>query len=408
MTIIRQLRRFTTALPALLLFTHQLLAGGSVFSSFGVGTIRFNPNVRSIGMGGTAIAVPSFININRLNPAGLIGINTTVFEGSLFYEGVTIKTEETADYSSTGNVFDAQLAIPFGNRLTVAIGLAPFSDVQYSFTTTGKKQGGFNYDESRKGKGGLSETHISVGFKPSKKLSLGLASRFMFGNIDHRITGVFDTSGFSDFSILQKNKFSGFQLVPGFIYNEGKISVGAFTEIPLSMSLETEQITAYDTLSDAGKQDVDFPVRIGIGGSYKMKEKYLFNADLIYSNWSSFKVAGKKPGNLRDSFRFGLGAEILGANVADLGIPYYKKVAYRAGLYYEALYAESVTGKPVNEYALTAGMGFPFNRGWNNCDLSFEVGKRGSIDQNLASETIYRLTISISAAQRWFVRRKVR
>src|SRR6058998_1855666 len=61
--------------------------GGSPYSRYGLGDIRFFASGRSMGMGGAGLAVISVSEIEGMNPASWARISQTRFSGGALYEG---------------------------------------------------------------------------------------------------------------------------------------------------------------------------------------------------------------------------------------------------------------------------------------------------------------------------------
>ena len=62
--------------------------GGSVYTRYGLGDIRYYQSGRSVGLGGIGAAIFSNYSINRLNPAGWTTLNRTRYEISGMFEGI--------------------------------------------------------------------------------------------------------------------------------------------------------------------------------------------------------------------------------------------------------------------------------------------------------------------------------
>ena len=60
---------------------------------------------------------------------------------------------------------------------------------------------------------------------------------------------------------------------------------------------------------------------------------------------------------------------------------FFQRLQYRMGLRRESTYLVS-KGSGVNNYAVSAGISYPFNQGMNRFDLSVEFGRRGDLSAN--------------------------
>ena len=105
--------------------------------------------------------------------------------------------------------------------------------------------------------------------------------------------------------------------------------------------------------------------------------------------------------------RIGLGGEY----VPEPGSPkYFRRVAYRAGFTFGQT-PYQITGKQLNETAVTWGFTFPLGRPNITesyfLNLGFALGKRGTTDNNLVQENFIRMQAGFSLNNKWFIKRKL-
>ena len=87
---------------------------------------------------------------------------------------------------------------------------------------------------------------------------------------------------------------------------------------------------------------------------------------------------------------------------------YFSRVIYRYGAFYEkgSLYLNNTN---INQYGISLGASLPFQRGNINrlstIDLGLELGKRGTTQNNLISQTFINLKVGINFADKWFEKR---
>ena len=84
---------------------------------------------------------------------------------------------------------------------------------------------------------------------------------------------------------------------------------------------------------------------------------------------------------------------------------YWKRMVYRAGIRYENT-GLKINNEAINEFGISFGVGLPVGRLFSNVNLGFEVGKRGTVNQNLVQENFVNFQLSLSLNDRWFVKRK--
>ena len=84
---------------------------------------------------------------------------------------------------------------------------------------------------------------------------------------------------------------------------------------------------------------------------------------------------------------------------------YLKRVTYRAGLRYENT-GMILRNKSIEDFAVTAGLGLPLGGTFSKINVGLEIGKRGTVYNNLVEENYINLSIGLSLSDRWFVKRK--
>jgi hypothetical protein len=84
---------------------------------------------------------------------------------------------------------------------------------------------------------------------------------------------------------------------------------------------------------------------------------------------------------------------------------YWKRATYRAGLHFENTGLE-INNETIKEFGISFGVGLPVGNVFSNVNLGFEIGKRGTTNQNLIQENFFNVNISLSLNDRWFQKRK--
>ncbi|RYY07084.1 MAG: hypothetical protein EOO36_24935, partial [Cytophagaceae bacterium] len=116
--------------------------GNSPYSRIGLGDNTGNiGGVRQLAMGGTGLAAPNTGNVNELNPALLYYTPRTTFEAG--FSGQYKNVRNATDSYRTGSATLAYLAfaVPINKRWAAAVGLKPYSTVDYDVNSTGTVNG---------------------------------------------------------------------------------------------------------------------------------------------------------------------------------------------------------------------------------------------------------------------------
>lgn len=381
-----------------------LHAGGSSYSYASYGLVEYRPNIRALGMGGVNIAVPSSYTINFNNPAGLIGLQMTRFEGSFYYEGLKVSNSTQSAFSNSVNLNHIAFAIPFGKNIAAAFGLARYSKVEYNYEQTGSFAG-VNYNEKFIGDGGLRQMSFSLAGRVHKQWTLGLSAQYLLGSIRRDWHVLWDSDEFSNTGDARTEHFGGLRWVAGGIYEYQKYHFGAYVALSTDMTKKVIQIDALgDTTLQTYGQSAS-PFEVGVGGTYDLNRRYLLGMDIVYSGWNGVKAFGDNQDN-RNTIRIALGAERRPSTA--ISSPYFEKWHYRGGFYFQNMYASGTANKFSNEYFLTAGFGMPFNKDKNVLDVTFELGQRGSVSAHVVRDRVFRINFSISGGERWFQNRQRR
>ena len=76
-------------------------------------------------------------------------------------------------------------------------------------------------------------------------------------------------------------------------------------------------------------------------------------------------------------------------------------MTYRGGLRYENT-GLVFDNEPINDVAMTLGLGFPISGVFSNINVGAEFGKKGTTNANLVQENYANISIGISLNDKWF------
>jgi hypothetical protein len=384
--------------------------GGSAYTAFGIGDIRYAPSVRSMGMGYTGIGLPSASYINAMMPAAWSRIAFVRVEANGMYEGINTAEANRSLFQARGLFNGALLALPISTAKGIVFvgGFTPYSYVRYH-TFFENAQNGVVYTINQIGSGGLSKAQIGFSYAPTEDLAFGASLNYLFGTIlQDRV--LFDTTNKvrSTLSIEQANR--GLNLTLSGLFNGfGRMSeslrplslgVMVTTEARMKFDLSSrvsvnEGTTALDTI----QKRMSFPISFGVGAAYQIADRWLIAADYFTQAWSSARIDGQPFTFIRNSSRFGIGAEKLPLKDATKLLD---KFAYRLGFSYNQTYYK-VFGEPINEIAFTTGVTMPIT-GETRLNVGIEYATRGVKERNLVKDNIIRVAFSLSIVEPWFVR----
>jgi hypothetical protein len=383
--------------------------GGSAYSIFGVGDLRFLPNVRSAGMGYTGIGLPSANFINSAQPAAWSRINRVRVEAGLLYEGFNSSDAGRSLFVSNTEFSGAMLAVPVlpSHGLVTVLGFSPFSNVDYNLFTK-DTQGGVEYTVNSSGTGGMGRGIIGLSYAPLGDLALGASMNYMFGTIEQ--TRIFSPSNtaFTGGKVTDTFSPSGITVSLGLQFT-GLGSVAEFlTPISLGFAvtsrgnLRTKQQSVYEFLNEDDttaevRDRLVVPFSYGIGIAYQPGDRYVLAADFIAQAWGDATIHGVDPVEIRDTYRIGVGGERLPERDAQ---SWFGRLSYRLGVYYNSTYYR-INGEPINEWGATGGLAIPVI-GDSRLNLAGEYGARGTTTNGLVRDRFFRVSFSITLSELWF------
>ena len=143
------------------------------------------------------------------------------------------------------------------------------------------------------------------------------------------------------------------------------------------------------------------PGRWSVGAKVDLWNGWSVGADTEYEEWSqyegrAFVDAEGNPDFLQDELTLRGGIE----REARRG-PTGWRTPLRLGYYWRRLNYE-LGGNDVTEWSVTLGTGIPFRTGRARADIMVGYGKMGSLDLNGAQEDVFRITFSVTGAERWY------
>ena len=383
-------------------------SGGSAYSIIGMGDLRYIPNTRSMGMGYTGIGIADGNSLNAYAPATWAAIKRTRLDAGFQYEGFKSTSGNTERYLAEGNFGGALLALPVSTSHGIVFvgGFTPFSEISYNVFTSGSQQG-IDYKVNHTGTGGFTKGVAGFSYAPVEGLAFGASFDYLFGSIDDKRQFQPSSASFFGGTITENltAKGSGFSvgaLIAGSHISGhlSRLTIGVSASSRVSLATTRDLFYAYaidrDTAS-AVTGTAAIPARIGIGAAYGIGERWLLAADYAAQRWSSADLSGFRGGDVRDSYRFGIGAERNALH--DPFSPWLDHLTYRIGFSYAATYY-AVEGEGINAWAFTAGLGIPIS-GETRLNISAEYGSRGTAA--LIKDNIFRLGISLDISELWFV-----
>lgn len=404
------------------------------YSIFGVGDLYQGGSAYTASMGGVGIATRNNHFINPLNPAAVTARDSLAFmaDVSMYNDARIFKQNDLKSSSNTTNISSLILTFPIYRSSAMMVGVMPFSSTGFGYISSYlddalvSEMGSINY--SAIGQGAIYQAFVAGALTLWDKISLGAEAIYYFGSTQK---SYYET--ISEASYLGSN--NGFNLnLSGITGKFGvqfsqNIGNGSFTAgatyrlaTDLKGSVEAFRYSSGSAATDTlyhnitslvpGASAVKIGSEIGFGINYCQRGRWSAEINYTRSDWSSSGMdkAEGFAGNLIP----GSGSSIFstsvsqGINAGFEFIPnssdiryYFNRCAYRAGAYFKSDYFK-LDGHDITSYGVTLGMTLPVFRWYNGLTLGIDIGKRGSVADNLIRETYLKFNIGVNLFDIWF------
>ena len=400
----------------------------SPYSIYGIGDISKEGTAFNKGMGGTGIATRNKRFINYLNPAAVTARDSLSFmaDFGLSQNNKVFSQGDMKSANNTFNIYDFVMSFPIYRSSAFMVGITPFSDVGYDFSSIETNQdiigntGNISYDSY--GNGSIYQLFFGAGVTLWKKLSLGAEGIYYFGNIDKITNMNYSNSSYRSINSgneLNLNAFTGkfgiqyeqkikdnVSLTVGATYRMGTNLKGYSKEYRYAnlSSVSDTLRNNVDTLKSSGLRIAD---EIGLGIALKSGDKWAAEFNYLRSNWSNsgfdkvsgFGVVGNSRFSSTVSQSFRAGFEIT-PNRNDIRY-FLRRCTYRAGVYYDQAYYK-LDGNNVNSMGLTLGFTLPVFRWYNGLSLGVDLGQKSSTRNNMIRERYAMFVIGFNIHDIWF------
>lgn len=404
---------------------HAQSMGNSPYASFGIGEVKYDNSVETSAMGGINTAyVWDFNNsFNFKNPAANTNLEITSIKVQANNENQYFKTDynnlDVTKHSSY--LSNISIAFPISKKLKFGFGYQPYSSKKYNLVRSEILADSTVKANRFYGEGTLNTVQAAFGYQINKEFALGLRSNFYFGKLAD-----VEELAFSDAVLINgfetSNKIKSFNFTLGTTYqkkfkNDEKLTLGATYTFGTTGNLTTNYInSSYYYASDTkvnvteienktSKDKSLIPTEFSFGVGYGKEAKWFASTQIDYKKGSTTLFLGK-PFTYQDSYRITAGGWYL-PNYNDFR-NYLNRVVYRYGVFYEKGNV-NINNTNINQYGITAGLTLPFQKSnavrMSSVDLGLELGRKGTLKNNLIQQNFFNVKIGINFADKWFQKR---
>lgn len=431
----------------------------SPYSMYGPGELLTPGNVQMRSMGGIGIGMRTSGQVNTQNPAAASITPRKSFLFDFSFDGTHYRNRQ-AKFDATGmethtaktvyntvNLHNIALAFPIAKGLGAMFSIAPYSSVGYKMSMTDQNDNNWA-DIGRvvygyAGEGDITEVKLSVGWAPWRNLSIGVAAKYFWGNIDREYTtsipNVITGSGeFAATKGVDRYRVNNFKLQAGIQWNmiltEKRIfTLGATYDLGGRLNPKMQNYVYTDNtinniqsapITDITRTlDLRVPHEVGVG-LYYQDRVIAWGVDYKYSAWGSNNKSLDENTNIKDiavaytnTHTIKLGFEITPKRTDVRN--YLNRMTYRVGARLGNYY-QTFAGERINQLAITAGLGFPVKIwGASSVNVGFEYGRMSSpattqlngMKVGLVTQNYYKISVgfslfSLDTSDYWFVRQK--
>lgn len=397
----------------------------SPYSLFGIGDQAHLKTVEEIAMGQMGGALNSEYQLSFTNPAsyGSLNYTTYVFAGgnktNFVDDGENKQTSSAAALSYIG------LGIPIRGNQGIVMGLQLNTAVGYSLVDQKFYDDGTVKEIDRYyGNGGTNRVFLGYGYRFPFDLSLGAELAYVFGGIDNNVLNRRDnvqlaTQHITDSNVKGTSAKIGIHYGPK-IKDEIRLKVGVSADLESTLRekgdillytiFNVEDGTGFpvDTLSsDSYSSTILSPLKTAISAGIGEDNKWFVGAEYTFQNPLEFT------GGIYDDIDFYRYEDFMNISVGGFFTPkinsisnYFERVTYRAGFNYQKT-GLVVNDTEINEYGISFGVSLPIGLKLSNVNLGFELGKRGTTDNNLVEEDFFNFRLSLSLNDKWFRKQKI-
>ncbi|OWK98820.1 hypothetical protein AP75_03975 [Kaistella haifensis DSM 19056] len=419
-------RIFVLPLIAAGFFLNAQSIGNSPYAAFGIGDVKYDNTTDVNAMGGisTAYIWDFNNNFNFSNPAANKNLELTTVKVEATNENNFFK----ADYDNMNvtkhstYLSNITVAFPISSKIKFGLGYQPYSSKKYSILNKETLADETIKANLFRGEGTLSTVQAAFSYQASPELGFGLRTNFYFGNL-YDINELTYSNAELINGYETKNKIKTFNFTLGSAYQkkygtDKKLTLGATYTFGTTGKMETNYTNSTYYYTDGVTKnnvsiiDEDFssdknliPMEFSLGAGYGRDTKWFVGTQFDFKKGETIQFLGQPFAN-ENSYRIAAGGWFL-PNYNNFR-NYFSRVTYRYGAYYEKGNL-AINGTNINQFALTGGVTLPFeNRSasrMSGIDLGVEIGKRGTLDNNLIRQNFINLKVGINFADKWFVKR---
>ncbi|WP_345989750.1 hypothetical protein AAEU33_19305 [Chryseobacterium sp. Chry.R1] len=404
-------------------FLNAQSLSNSPYATYGIGDVKYDNTIETASMGGISTAFISDFtsNFNFANPANNTNFELTSIKLEATNENNYFKTNYNNTKSTKHSTYlsNISLAFPISSKVKMGLSYQPYSSKSYDIVNTSTTTDGTVFSNRFKGTGTLNTAQIAASYKVSNEFALGLRANYYFGNLyDLNEITTADSQLINGYET--KNNVRNFNFTLGTSYQhlntrtDKKLTIGATTTFGNTSNMTTDYTNStYFYAADVKKEEQIIeqkstssknllPVQASLGVGYGSENQWFVSGQIDYKKGETISYFGKTF-DFQDTYRISAGGWYL-PNYNNFR-NYFSRVVYRYGAFYERG-GLKIGNNSINKFGISAGVMLPFKTSsitrMSGLELGIELGKRGTLKDNLINQNFINLRVGFNFADKWF------
>ncbi|AKK71433.1 membrane protein [Chryseobacterium sp. P1-3] len=413
-------------------FLNAQSLSNSPYAAYGIGDVKYDNTIETASMGGISTAFISDFtsSFNFANPANNANFELTSIRLEATNENNYFKSNYNDMKSTKHSTYlsNIALAFPLSSKVKMGLSYQPYSSKSYDITTNQTVDGNA-YQNAFKGSGTLNTAQVAVSYKINQEFSVGARANLYFGDLydlnEFRAANAEFINGYET-----KNRVRNFNFTLGTSYQtlntrtDKKFTIGATATFGNTSNMTTEYTNSTYRYTDAAGTKANesiieqksvssknlLPLQASVGVGYGSENHWFVSGQLDYKKGESITYFGQTR-DFQDTYRISAGGWYL-PNYNNFR-SYFSRVIYRYGAFYErgnlAINGNGQldpNGTSINKFGISAGVMLPFKNSsitrMSGLEIGVEVGKRGTLKNNLINQNFINLKIGFNFADKWF------
>jgi hypothetical protein len=387
-------------LLALALAPAPRIEAASFFSVNGLGETISTATGRGRALGGVSVALADPLRVSLDNPALLGSLERVSFSAVYVAERRNAESGAASETFTDGNFPFVTAAIPFKSFVVVGFGLVREQNVFVNPIILENVEDPASYSLRFSRSGDLFRVPIALSRRVTPWLQLGWSADFWFGSLDEERIIDFASASFRDTNDRTRDEVDGTSWSAGFVARPlPRVSAGLRYRASKSLDgTRTNETEDGGTTNSIVAHSV--PASIAGGVHAAILPRVAATIEVRRDLWEGEEGDSPPGQGFVDATRLGGGLELTPpADRAET--PALLRAPWRVGFQRSEWHFRDFRGEKITEWLLSAGTSMTLGSESGVVDFVFELGRRGSIDDNALEEKLYRFALGFSGGEPW-------